>query len=63
VDRDQGMLARRAFSRFGKERHAAGLSYGDCFAHALAHHLSEPLLFKGGDFGKTDVSTVSFAGS
>jgi ribonuclease VapC len=63
VDRDQGILARRAFSRFGKGRHAAGLNYGDCFAYALAHHLSEPLLFKGDDFGKTDVSTVSFAGS
>lgn len=55
VDREQGSLARRAFSRFGKGRHPAGLNYGDCFAYALARHLGEPLLFKGDDFGKTDV--------
>lgn len=59
VDREQGRLARRAFSLFGKGRHSAGLNYGDCFAYALARHLSEPLLFKGDDFGKTDVRAVS----
>src|SRR5512134_3977151 len=29
-----GHAARRAFSRFGKGRHAAGLNCGDCFAYA-----------------------------
>jgi len=28
---------RRAFSRFGKGRHPAGLNFGDCFAYALSH--------------------------
>jgi ribonuclease VapC len=60
VDVEQGKAARRAFSRFGKGRHPAGLNYGDCFAYALASHLGEPLLFKGEDFGKTDVTPASF---
>lgn len=55
VDVAQAQEARRAFSRFGKGRHPAGLNYGDCFAYALAMVLSEPLLFKGDDFGQTDV--------
>ena len=50
-----GQAARRAFSRFGKGRHAAGLNFGDCFAYALAIARDEPLLFKGDDFSKTDV--------
>jgi ribonuclease VapC len=55
VDLEQAKLARGAFSRFGKGRHAAGLNYGDCFAYALAKMLGEPLLFKGEDFSRTDV--------
>ena len=50
-----GQEARRAFSRFGKGRNAAGLSFGDCFAYALAVERDEPLLFKGDDFARTDV--------
>ncbi|HEY0781951.1 MAG TPA: type II toxin-antitoxin system VapC family toxin [Thermoanaerobaculia bacterium] len=57
VDREQAYLARRAFSRFGKGRHAAGLNYGDCFSYALAVMRRQPLLYKGDDFGKTDVVT------
>lgn len=56
VDREQAYIARRAFSRFGKGRHAAGLNYGDCFSYALAMVSGEPLLFKGEDFDKTDVT-------
>lgn len=56
VDVEHGKAARRAFSRFGKGRHPAGLNYGDCFAYALASQLGEPLLFKGEDFGKTDIT-------
>jgi ribonuclease VapC len=51
-------LAQRAFDawiRFGKGRHRAGLNYGDCFAYALAMQQNQPLLFKGDDFGRTDV--------
>lgn len=51
----QGHGARRAFARYGKGRHPAGLNFGDCFAYALATERSEPLLFKGDDFDKTDV--------
>ena len=55
VDIEQAREARRAFARFGKGRHPAGLNFGDCFAYALAATLGEPLLFKGEDFSKTDV--------
>ena len=56
VDAEQGKIARRAFSRFGKGRHQAGLNFGDCFAYALATARGEPLLFKGADFARTDVT-------
>ena len=56
VDVEQGKIARQAFSRFGKGRHAAGLNFGDCFSYALAHALGEPLLYKGEDFPLTDVT-------
>ena len=52
---EQAHLARQAFLDFGKGRHAAGLSFGDCFAYALAKITGEPLLFKGEDFKKTDL--------
>jgi ribonuclease VapC len=55
LDLEQAKVARQAFSRFGKGRHAAGLNYGDCFAYALARVLGQPLLYKGGDFTQTDV--------
>ncbi|HEY0511974.1 MAG TPA: type II toxin-antitoxin system VapC family toxin [Thermoanaerobaculia bacterium] len=55
VDAEQAQMARRAYSQFGKGRHRAGLNYGDCFAYALAMVLGEPLLYKGDDFGRTDV--------
>lgn len=56
VDTEHAHVARRAFSSFGKGRHPAGLNYGDCFAYALARVLGEPLLYKGEDFGQTDVT-------
>lgn len=58
VDVEQAHVARRAFSRFGKGRHPAGLNYGDCFSYALATVLGEPLLYKGNDLGRTDVASV-----
>lgn len=55
----QARLAREAYRDFGKgSGHAAGLNYGDCFAYALARELDEPLLFKGDDFGHTDIPFV-----
>ena len=55
-------VALDAFTRFGKRRHPAGLNFGDCFAYGLAKVTGEPLLFKGGDFGHTDVNSALAAG-
>lgn len=44
-----------AWRRFGKDRHPAGLNYGDTFAYAPAHRSALPLLFVGDDFARTDV--------
>lgn len=50
--------ARRAWRRFGKGNHRAGLNFGDCFAYALTESIGEPLLFKGGDFALTDIEAA-----
>jgi ribonuclease VapC len=55
-DREQALAAREAFLRFGKGRHPAGLNFGDCAAYTLAKSRGAPLLFKGGDFLKTDIA-------
>ena len=55
VTAEQAMLARQGFALFGKGRHQAGLNFGDCFTYALAKAFREPLLYKGGDFGLTDL--------
>lgn len=57
-DEEQLLVARRAFLQFGKGRHKAGLNFGDCAAYALALCTGERLLFKGADFGATDVGRV-----
>jgi ribonuclease VapC len=56
VTEEQAHIARQAFTDFGKGRHPAGLNYGDCFSYALSKATREPLLFKGKDFAKTDLS-------
>ncbi|MGH3540479.1 MAG: type II toxin-antitoxin system VapC family toxin [Candidatus Dormibacteraceae bacterium] len=59
VTQQQAEIARRAYRDFGKgSGHPAGLNFGDCFAYALARATGEPLLFKGDDFGHTDVQPV-----
>jgi len=55
VDRDQLDIARGAYRKYGKGRHAAGLNFGDCFAYSLSKATGEPLLCKGDDFPKTDI--------
>ncbi|ADB48749.1 type II toxin-antitoxin system VapC family toxin [Conexibacter woesei] len=55
VDLTQALAARRAWVRFGKGNSPAGLNFGDCFSYALARTMDRPLLFKGGDFTRTDV--------
>ena len=53
-------IARKAFRRYGRGRHVANLNFGDCFAYALAKDKSAPLLFKGDDFGRTDVMVAPY---
>lgn len=55
VSADQAEVARAAYRQYGKGRHRAGLNYGDCFSYALAKVSGQPLLFKGDDFGHTDI--------
>ncbi|AFL50672.1 ribonuclease VapC [Sinorhizobium fredii] len=58
VDADQIAVARRAWRSYGKGRHPAGLNYGDCFSYALSKSRSEPLLYKGDDFTRTDIAAA-----
>ena len=58
VTADHAQAARRAWRRFGKGNHPAGLNFGDCFVYALAEATLEPLLFKGGDFALTDIEAA-----
>jgi len=52
--------ARTAYDRYGKGLgHPAQLNFGDCFAYALATSLDAPLLYKGGDFARTDVRAAA----
>jgi ribonuclease VapC len=60
VSVEQAYAARVAYRAYGKgSGHPAGLNFGDCFAYALAKATGEPLLFKGGDFGHTDLRAAS----
>lgn len=52
VTADHVDLARSAYRRFGKSRHATGLSFSNCFSYALAAALDIPLLFTGEDFAR-----------
>lgn len=60
VDAEQARVGRRAFSQFGKGRHAAGLNFGDCFSYALAKTTGRPLLYKGADFARTDITAMPY---
>jgi ribonuclease VapC len=54
--RDMAHVASRAFVTFGRASgHPARLNFGDCLAYAVSAVLRAPLLFKGGDLGRTDV--------
>jgi ribonuclease VapC len=55
----QARIARDAYRDYGKgSGHKASLNFGDCFAYALAKETNEPLLFKGDDFGNTDIASA-----
>jgi len=59
VTEAQARIARQAYRDFGKTSgHAAKLNFGDCFSYALAKSKSEPLLFKGQGFERTDVKVA-----
>jgi ribonuclease VapC len=58
LDADQVLLARAAHAKFGRGHHAAALDLGDCCSYALARISGEPLLFKGGDFTRTDIAAA-----
>jgi ribonuclease VapC len=53
---EQAKIARRAYRDYGRgSGHPANLSFGDCFSYALAREKREPMLWKGDDFGHTDI--------
>jgi len=58
MDKEQYELARKAYVKYGKGRHPAGLNLGDCCSYALAVSLGDLLLFKGSDFNLTDVNAA-----
>lgn len=47
-----------ASGRFGKGRHPAALTFGDCMTYAVAQLSGEPLLFVGDDFSQTDIEVA-----
>lgn len=56
---EQATIARQAYREYGKgSGHAANLNFGDCFTYALARAKREPVLFKGDDFGHTDLRSA-----
>jgi ribonuclease VapC len=58
VDLMLARVAADAFVRYGRGQHPARLNYGDCFAYALAASRGVPLLYKGTDFGRTDIASA-----
>src|SRR5882757_2778479 len=57
-DEQQADSARDAVARYGKGRPRAALNFSDCAAYVLGMAEAEPLLFKGTDFGDTDVEVA-----
>jgi ribonuclease VapC len=55
----QARTALMAFDRYGKGiASKARLNLSDCAAYALAKSIKRPLLFKGNNFGHTDVESA-----
>ena len=56
---EQALIAREAYRDYGRgSGHAANLNFGDCFSYALARTKREPILYKGDDFGHTDLRSA-----
>lgn len=62
LDRGLVEVARAGFLRYGKGRRGASLNLGDCAAYALARSRNLLLLYKGGDFSRTDFHAVAASG-
>lgn len=59
ITSEEATSALDAFSRYGKgQGHPAQLNLGDCFAYAAAKTHQATLLFKGEDFGHTDIRSA-----
>ena len=56
VDAAEARRVAQAHALWGRNRHAANLNFGDCFAYAVAKRYDCPLLFVGNDFSRTDVA-------
>ena len=60
IDAHDAEAALDAFARYGKGRgHPAQLNLGDCFAYAMTKSHRTSLLYKGEDFAKTDLRSLS----
>jgi ribonuclease VapC len=59
VTAEQARIARQAYRDYGKgSGHRAGLNFGDCLSYALARDKRELMLYKGDDFGHTDIRSA-----
>jgi ribonuclease VapC len=59
VTEEQAKLARAVYRDFGRgSGHPARLTFGDCFAYALATVTGEPLLYKGDDFAHAGLNPI-----
>jgi ribonuclease VapC len=59
VTAEQARIARQAYRDYGRgSGHPANLNFGDCFSYALARAKREPILYKGDDFGHTDLRSA-----
>ena len=45
----------RAYQRYRRGRHKAGLNFGDCLSYAIASLADDTLLYVGDDFTKTGI--------
>lgn len=58
IDAKVGEAAMATFAAYGKGRHPASLTMGDCFTYACASVYRLPVLFKGDGFPKTDLRSA-----
>jgi ribonuclease VapC len=58
IGQPEQIVALDAHARFGKCAHPARLNMGDCFAYACATLRNLPLLYKGDDFSRTDITAA-----